>query len=60
MDIDILIDEFTDCLIERKTGSRWNQSTSYVQRQLSRKTIRGGNSIGVGRRKTVTIFMNCF
>ena len=59
MEIDILIDELTACLIQRETGLI--VETDYEERshQLNPKTIMGGNLIGQYQKTMIIKYMSC-
>lgn len=59
MQIDILIDKLTDCLVERESGNVVD--TEYTERitKSKRKSIPIGSLIGVQRRKKDILFTSC-
>ena len=60
MEVDILIDEFTDCLVERKTGEQVETVYQLRLTPIKPKDYKGWKFDWSRTEKTVTIFMNCF
>lgn len=57
MEVDILIDRITNCLIDTRTGEE--VKTNYRLRETPiRKIIKGGNLTGVSQRKMGMLYMS--